>query len=604
MTVTIDGPNKILIIESGLINVEVKDIYSDWKRWVSENDNSKYEPAFDVLGGDPLSPGINAGTYYFIRNDLGWRLRPYEENNTVYFAGNLTPRDSNYPILLPTTGNHQVLIVGLQPITQSVQEILTLQQDTSYGGKVYIDYTDGQSGTTFPVGTASTPVLNFELGEQIAENLDIDNFVLHGEIILPHEENDFNLESSSSYAILDFNNYRADGWKINGVSLRGRMEYKDWASKSSYYNCRLSNAGNLAADMNQCIINQKISFHTGIFNMNYCSAGEDGAIINLHNRNTKLIIRNWAGSLTLISGSHPSGVVLIDSLSSRIILDETCSDGTYSLYGIGELTDNTTGNNVNLTNLLISASIQQEDSYNGTIHINTLENSSSGTKYPIGTASRPVNNFLDAHTLAENLGIINYKIVGEIELETGLIHSSINSDGHYCKINFNNNYFDGSYIESATVTGIINTEYFDEINSLNKCNVINVSGLNANLKECSIGESVVFNSGEYSLAFCVAGPDGATISMPHRGTSLIFRNWTGPITFLNCCSSDSNIIMDSNSALITIDESCISGNFVFYGIGEVINNSTGNVYIDSNLLKSSRQKDINRKIDDLTAISL
>jgi hypothetical protein len=122
-----NGATKIISLQSGDSSVEVRDIYSAWKEWVQESDNSKWPIAFETVGGEPLTPGINAGAYYFIQNDLGWRIRPAEENATIYFEGNLAPADSSLPILINTTGNYNVLVVGLQPITQSVEALLVSQ---------------------------------------------------------------------------------------------------------------------------------------------------------------------------------------------------------------------------------------------------------------------------------------------------------------------------------------------------------------------------------------------------------------------------------------------------------------------------------------------
>lgn len=119
-----NGSSKIISISSGVTSFDVKDLYSAWKRWTQEDDNSKWTIAFETVGGEPLTTGINSGAYFFIRNDLGWRIKPPEEDTTIYLLGNLAPKDSAYPILIPTNGDFSVLIVGLQPITQSVEQLL------------------------------------------------------------------------------------------------------------------------------------------------------------------------------------------------------------------------------------------------------------------------------------------------------------------------------------------------------------------------------------------------------------------------------------------------------------------------------------------------
>lgn len=78
--VTFDGPTKTMTVGSlgSEINVE-KDLYSDWKHWVSESDNSKYLQAFRTFGGDPTSTGQYAPKYFFLLN--GWTVNI--DGNTV-----------------------------------------------------------------------------------------------------------------------------------------------------------------------------------------------------------------------------------------------------------------------------------------------------------------------------------------------------------------------------------------------------------------------------------------------------------------------------------------------------------------------------------------
>lgn len=123
-TPTIDGDNLVIILPgsggSGVVDIDVvKDLYSYWKIWFKTGDNAKYPIAFDSEGGSPITLFVNSGTYTFLRNDNGWRLRPAEEHNTYNFTGNIVGRDVTLPITTATLGNFTVLINGIQPITQA-----------------------------------------------------------------------------------------------------------------------------------------------------------------------------------------------------------------------------------------------------------------------------------------------------------------------------------------------------------------------------------------------------------------------------------------------------------------------------------------------------
>jgi hypothetical protein len=120
MAVTFDGPATTITLESGVTDVDWLDVYSDWKRWVNDGGGDPYAPAFRVVGGDPLSPTLDAGSYFFLRNDLGWRIKPPEEDINIFVTGNLALEDLTKPSILPTTGAFTAAIIGIQPITQVV----------------------------------------------------------------------------------------------------------------------------------------------------------------------------------------------------------------------------------------------------------------------------------------------------------------------------------------------------------------------------------------------------------------------------------------------------------------------------------------------------
>lgn len=81
----------------------------------------------DATAGSPdartFAASVASGTFFFIQNNLGWRIRPAEADATVFLTGNLAPEDSSLPIMIPTIGAYTVLVDGLQPITQNIDTI-------------------------------------------------------------------------------------------------------------------------------------------------------------------------------------------------------------------------------------------------------------------------------------------------------------------------------------------------------------------------------------------------------------------------------------------------------------------------------------------------
>ena len=121
MAIDFDGINLIITLDSGVTEVDVReDIYEPWKEWVRAG-NAAFPAAFRPLGGDPLTALINAGSYFFLNNTVGWRIKPPEEDITIYLTGNLAVEDVSLPAFVPTDGNFTTAILGLQQVTQGVE---------------------------------------------------------------------------------------------------------------------------------------------------------------------------------------------------------------------------------------------------------------------------------------------------------------------------------------------------------------------------------------------------------------------------------------------------------------------------------------------------
>lgn len=112
--VTFDGPTKTIIVDFGINVLNVReDLYSAWKVWVATGDNSKFLPAFRVVGGDP-SVGSNIITpYFFLIN--GWRVRPFEGNHTLEIDGILIVDGGGDPFI-DTIGTWRIGIQSIVPL--------------------------------------------------------------------------------------------------------------------------------------------------------------------------------------------------------------------------------------------------------------------------------------------------------------------------------------------------------------------------------------------------------------------------------------------------------------------------------------------------------
>lgn len=120
--VTFDGPNKIIIVNPNVYELDVKiDLYSDWKEWMMGDDglvNSKFLPAMTAIGGQPLPGDRFVGSTYFLIN--GWRIRPWTGDYRLIVNGNLYTEEGENPFL-PALGDANVTIV--QTVSTLVETI-------------------------------------------------------------------------------------------------------------------------------------------------------------------------------------------------------------------------------------------------------------------------------------------------------------------------------------------------------------------------------------------------------------------------------------------------------------------------------------------------
>lgn len=114
-TFSFNGPGKLITVDAevGDTIITAAEIYSRWKDWVGAG-NSQYVEAFaESVGGNSLGGGAQLDSYVFLRNDLGWRIRPDERDHTLTVDGNLFGASSVLPTFIATVGDFSVLVKQL-----------------------------------------------------------------------------------------------------------------------------------------------------------------------------------------------------------------------------------------------------------------------------------------------------------------------------------------------------------------------------------------------------------------------------------------------------------------------------------------------------------
>jgi len=95
MALLFNGNEKTITVESGVESLTAEEVYMEWKQWLQEQDNAKYEQAFRVFGGEPTIGGQSAPSYFFLKNN--WRI--IINNINIVFNGNLYTEEEESPFI-------------------------------------------------------------------------------------------------------------------------------------------------------------------------------------------------------------------------------------------------------------------------------------------------------------------------------------------------------------------------------------------------------------------------------------------------------------------------------------------------------------------------
>lgn len=122
-TINFDGPARSITIGYGgpITTVLAIDLYSRWKDWVVDG-NAQFLPAFEnAVGGDDLGAGVSLAGYFFLRNDIGWRIAASDFDYEIRIVGDFYPTDPAAPSFAITAGRSVQFILQRSSATNVVQ---------------------------------------------------------------------------------------------------------------------------------------------------------------------------------------------------------------------------------------------------------------------------------------------------------------------------------------------------------------------------------------------------------------------------------------------------------------------------------------------------
>lgn len=205
----------------------------------------------------------------------------------------------------------------------------------------------------------------------------------------------------------------------------------------------------------------------------------------------------------------------------------------------------------------------------------------SGTDNPTGTSRQPVNNDIDAQTIADNVGVYNITIRGNTTF-TGT-HSLMKFWGRSPRttqltIDATAN-LTGCEFQAMLLSGDLGSNgssYYTAVA------LKDVTGIFGHLENCVLREgtnTLVAPNGFAMLNKCAAvsainpGTDIPIFDLNGSGR-LAARSLDGEIIFRNK-SSGGDCSLHLNGCVVTLDSTITQGTWRFHGVGTVIDNSVG-----------------------------
>jgi len=466
-----------------------------------------------------------------------------------------------------------------------------LIQFASFGGHVTIDAVNGVEGTAFPAGNEANPVKTLADAQTIAAirgfkefyflsdftfitGSYVDSFKIRGKGLT---QTTFTFQSGSVTPYCAIEDAKVTGDILGLVSM----------TRAHIFN--IGSTALIPSSQGLLIQDSLISgslalptLYSGITQLINCWTEGTPSEVDLGGATAMLIVRGFMGEVTLTNNTAGTNIT-VDMTSGKVILDPTCSSGTYTFRGVGLLDNQSTGTAVVDQTGLVSADLLQTASFNGYVTIDVI-NGEAGTDFPIGNETHPVDNLVQALVIAASRGFNSFRVRGSLDIEATADVSNLTFIG------------DGMVGSSIIMTaGCVTSK-----TTFRDASVVGVQNGEVNYAICSIGEldsaRGVFLScrllGPIScdavstdvivMKDCYSGDAGGlptVINMDNSPSSLSNNSFNGVLQFQNFNKNPGAgvIMVGIQTGKIIVDATCTKGDIFIRGVCEIDNSAAGTV---------------------------
>jgi len=312
-------------------------------------------------------------------------VNPADDATNIPTVSELTSAPGLYTFLVPSSfltthgnGVYPIRVDVDKTTTPKVKDVISKPYrvhirdfDTlSYNGSIHINTKTGSAGTLVGVnGTPENPVSNLADAVTLAAAIGVRKYNVIGNLTLTSSHDDWTFVGDANAAVIALNNQDvADSLfrncELSGTILTGPIQAEG---------CDLDGVGNFTGHAHECGLVNGSDLGSGTSTFESCYSAvpglstpsldlDDVASLNLRSYSGGIEIRNMSGA-----GQNAS----LEFIAGQAVLAATCTAGTITLRGVGNLTDNSAGTTVE-KNSFINIDAIFSELVDGTIDFRTF----------------------------------------------------------------------------------------------------------------------------------------------------------------------------------------------------------------------------------------
>lgn len=264
----------------------------------------------------------------------------------------------------------------------------------------------------------------------------------------------------------------------------------------------------------------------------------------------------------------------------------TFEDGQYAVNIVGgnsNLADIVNINNVgirtaNSAGLTFSEEINNQSFTNNQVYIHTTEGL-SGTQFPRGTPTKPVDNFDDAFSIATSRFLRGFSLYGQMAIPQ---NASVDGTNWIGDTPINSiMIFSGQNTYGATFTRLGIAGAINGRASFDTCAFSMLSNFKGIAQNCGFQDKVTLSQDNTENVYfrqcssVVPPPNKAELDINDSASPVHFRGYDGGILITNCTNPLANIVIDMTAGEVSVDASCTAGTITIRGNYDCVDNSNG-----------------------------